>query len=92
MSKKKEEIDEKKVVSKKKPQKTSGKKKPQEEKISVLMLVAELKLDTGLVAGALNSKGLYSQFIKGLQDPNEELKLTKTEFEKIIDEFENGEL
>lgn len=91
MAKKKEE---KKVVEEEKPQpkKVVKKSKPKEEKESVLKLVAEMKLDAGLVAGALNSKGLYLQFIEGLDDINKELKLTKTEFIKIIEDFKNGEL
>ena len=92
MAKKKEE---KKVVEEEKPQeekKVVKKEEPQEEKESVLKIVAENELDTGLVAGALNSKGLYLQFIEGLNDINKELKLTKTEFKKIIDDFKNGEL
>ena len=90
MAKKKEENE---TVEEDTPQKKVVKKsKPQEEKESVLKLVAENRLDTGLVAGALNSKGLYLQFIEGLNDINKELKLTKTEFKKIIDDFKNGEL
>lgn len=92
MAKKKEE---EKVVKEEKPQekkKVVKKAKPQEEKESVLKLVAENGFDAGLVAGALNKKGLYLQFIKGLDDPNHELKLTKTEFIKIIEDFKNGEL
>lgn len=85
MAKKKEE---KKEVT----EKVVKKEKPQEEKIPVLKLVAESRLDAGLVAGALNSKGLYIQFIDGLEDINKELKLTKKEFDKIIDDFKNGEL
>lgn len=85
MAKKKEE---KKEVT----EKVVKKEKPQEEKIPVLKLVAESRLDAGLVAGALNSKGLYIQFIEGLEDINKELKLTKKEFDKIIDDFKNGEL
>ena len=85
MAKKKEE---KKEVT----EKVVKKEKPQEEKIPVLELVAESRLDAGLVAGALNSKGLYIQFIEGLEDINKELKLTKKEFDKIIDDFKNGEL
>lgn len=102
MAKKKEEKkvveeekpqEEKKVAKTKKPQeKKVVEEKPQEIKESVLKLVAEARLDAGLVAGALNSKGLYLQFIEGLNDINKELKLTKTEFEKIIDDFKNGEL
>ena len=84
MAKKKEEKKEEKKVVKE--------EKPQEDKISVLKLVAESKMDAGLVAGALNSKGLYLQFIDGLDDANKELKLTKKEFEKIINDFKNGEL
>ena len=90
MAKKKEENE---TVEEDTPQKKVVKKsKPQEEKESVLKLVAEHRLDTGLVAGALNSKGLYLQFIEGLNDINKELKLTKTEFKKIIDDFKNVEL
>lgn len=102
MAKKKEEKkvveeekpqEEKKAV-KKEPQKKKAVKKeePQEEKESVLKIVAENGLDTGLVAGALNSKGLYLQFMRGLTDVNNDLKMTKKEFMKIIDDFKNGEL
>ena len=67
MAKKKEEKkvveeekpqEEKKVVKKEEPQKKKVVKKeePQEEKESVLKIVAENGLDTGLVAGALNSE------------------------------------
>lgn len=92
MAKKKED---KIVVEEEKPQKkkkVAKKSEPKEEKESVLKLVAEMRLDAGLVAGALNSKGLYLQFIDGLEDINKELKLTKTEFVKIIEDFKNGEL
>ena len=103
MAKKKEEKkvveeekpqEEKKVVKKEEPQKKKVVKKeePQEEKESVLKMVAENGLDTGLVAGALNSKGLYLQFMRGLTDVNNDLKMTKKEFMKIIDDFKNGEL
>lgn len=85
MAKKKEE---KKEVT----EKVVKKEEPQEEKIPVLKLVAESRLDAGLVAGALNNQGLYIQFIEGLDDINKELKLTKKEFDKIIDDFKNGEL
>ena len=87
MAKKKEEVKEPKKVEKKVEKKT-----PKEEKVSVLLMVAESRMDAGLVAGALNSKGLYLQFIKGLNNPNEELKLTRKEFDKIIEDFKNGEL
>lgn len=91
---KKEEPQEDKKVVKKEPQKKKMVKKeePQEEKESVLKIVAENGLDTGLVAGALNSKGLYLQFMRGLTDVNNDLKMTKKEFMKIIDDFKNGEL
>ena len=95
---KKEEVDktsekeEKVKETTKKEKKVVKKEEPQEEKESVLKLVAEARLDAGLVAGALNSKGLYLQFIDGLSDINKELKLTKSEFEKIINDFKNGEL
>jgi len=92
MAKKKEDKKEK-VVKKEKPQeKVVKKEKPQEKEEPVLKLIAESRLDAGLVAGALNSKGLYLRFIEGLEDVNKELKLTKKEFDKIIDEFKNGEL
>ena len=87
--------EKKKGVKKEEPQeKKKGVKKeePLEEKESVLKLVAENGLDTGLVAGALNSKGLYLQFIRGLTDINNDLKMTKKEFMKIIEDFKNGEL
>ena len=80
---KQEELEEKEVVK----QKT-----PQDEKEPVLKLVAKSGLDAGLVAGALNNKGLYLRFIEGLEDINKELKLTKKEFDKIIDDFKKGEL
>lgn len=67
-------------------------KKAQDEKIPVLKLVADSKLDAGLVSGALNKQGLYLQFIEGLEDINKELRLTKKEFDKIINDFKNGEL
>ena len=99
MAKKKEEKkvveepqEEKKVAKTKKPQEKKVVEEPREEKESVLKIVAENGLDTGLVAGALNSKGLYLQFMKGLTDVNNDLKMTKTEFMKIIDDFKNGEL
>ena len=82
MAKKKEE----------KKEEVVEKKAPQDEKIPVLKLVADSKLDAGLVSGALNKQGLYLQFIEGLDDVNKELKLTKKEFNKIIDDFKNGEL
>ena len=101
MAKKKEEKkvveekkpqEEKKVAKTKKPQEKKVVEEPQEEKESVLKIVAENGLDTGLVAGALNSKGLYLQFMRGLTDVNNDLKMTKKEFMKIIDDFKNGEL
>lgn len=82
MAKKKEE----------KKEEVVEKKAPREEKEPVLKLVAESGLDAGLVAGALNKKGLYLQFIEGLEDINKELRLTKKEFDKIINDFKNGEL
>lgn len=85
MAKKKEE-------KKEDVEKVVNKEESQEEKIPVLRLVAESRLDAGLVAGALNSKGLYLQFIEGLDDVNKELKLTKKEFDKLINDFKNGEL
>lgn len=92
MAKKKEE---KKVAGNDELQevkKTVRNKEPQEEKEPVLKLVVESGLDAGIVSGALNSKGLYLQFIEGLTDVNKELKLTRTEFNKIIEDFRNGEL
>lgn len=82
MAKKKEE----------KKEEVVEKKAPQEEKEPVLKLIAKSGLDAGLVAGALNSKGLYLQFIEGLEDINKELRLTKKEFDKIIEDFKKGEL
>lgn len=82
MAKKKEE----------KKEEVVEKKAPQDEKIPVLKLVADSKLDAGLVSGALNKQGLYLQFIEGLEDINKELRLTKKEFDKIINDFKNGEL
>lgn len=85
MAKKKEEekSEEKKVVNK---------KQPQEEKFPVIQLIAEEKEDTGIVAGALNKKGMYLQFIDDLKNNNQKLLLSKKEFKKIIEDFKNGEL
>lgn len=92
MAKKKEEKEE--IVEEKpqKQKKVASKKKPQEKKEPLLKLIAESGEDTGIVAGALTNKGLYLQFIDDLKNRQTTLKLTKKEFNEIIDEFKYGEL
>ena len=91
MAKKKEEKEE---IVEEKPQqkKVVKKKKPQAEKEPLLKLIAESGEDTGIVAGALNNKGLYLQFLDDLKNHQISLRLTKKEFDELINEFKYGEL
>lgn len=85
MAKKKEEKQE---VNKKQEKKKEAPK----EKYPVFQLVEESNMDTGIVVGALNSKGLYLQFIDDLKSNQQTLKLSKEEFDKMIKEYRYGEL
>ena len=89
MAKKKEEKTKEKQKEVKKEIK---KQEPLEEELPVLLLMLESEVDDGLIVGALNQRGLYLPFIDGLTDVNKQVKLTKTEFDKIIEEFKKGEI
>ena len=76
----------------KKEDKKIVKNKKSQEKYPVFQLCMESKEDTGVIAGALNERGMYLQFIDDLKNNNQNLMLSKEEFDKIIEEFKKGEL
>lgn len=82
-------VEKKEKVKEEKPKKVE---KKESEKFPVLQLVMGCGEDQGIIVGALNKKGLYLQFIDDLENNNQKLKLSKEEFEKIIEEFKKGEL
>ena len=87
MAKKEDKKEEKKTTAKKEKA-----EKKVEEKLPVLDLISQSSFKQSMILGALSYKGLLEEFKEDLIKETENLKLSKSEFEKIINDYQNRRL